>query len=68
MYKEEVVMHFTIIRTSNGFKVEQEEPEGGYDYVSDLDGQDTFSTYFEACVVLAEHMLKVPNEKFSQAS
>lgn len=61
MYKEEVVVHFTIIRTPNGFKVEQES-DYGTDYLSDPDGLDTFRTYFEACVVLAEHILKVPNE------
>lgn len=68
MYKEDVVVHFTIIRTSNGFKVEREESEDDTEYVSDLDGQDTFHTYFEACVVLAEYLLRKPNEQYSQAS
>lgn len=68
MNKEDVVVHFTIIRTADGFTVEQEESEGNTEIVSAPDGQDVFRTYLEACVVLAEYLLRGLNERYSKAS
>jgi hypothetical protein len=62
MYKEEIIMQYTIICTSNGYMVEQEEEDGGNDYVHDLNGDNTFVSYAEACVVLAEHLLRIKDE------
>jgi hypothetical protein len=59
MYKEEVLMHYTILCTSMGYMVEQEEEEGNTDYVHDVNGDNTFSTYAEACGVLADHLNRI---------
>lgn len=63
MYKEEILMHYTIICTSNGYMVEQEEEEGGYDYLNDKNGDNTFTTYAEACGVLSDHLLSIKNQQ-----
>jgi hypothetical protein len=62
MYKEEILMHFTIICTSNGYMVEQEETEGSTDYMHDENDDNTFSTYAEACGVLANYLMRIKNE------
>ena len=62
MYKEEILMHFTIICTSNGYMVEQEEAEGSTDYMHDENDDNTFTTYAEACGVLANHLMRIKNE------
>jgi hypothetical protein len=62
MYKEEILMHFTIICTSNGYMVEQEEHEGSTAYMEDENGDNTFVTYAEACHVLAQHLIRIKNE------
>jgi hypothetical protein len=59
MYKEEVLMHYTILCTSMGYMVEQEEEEGSTDYVHDANGDNTFSTYAEVCGVLADHLNRI---------
>jgi hypothetical protein len=58
MYKEEIIMHYTIICTPNGYMIEQEEEEGGTDYIQAPDGDNTFDTYAKASVVLAHHLLR----------
>jgi len=63
MYRESIIMHYTIICTSNGYMVEQEEEDGGNDYVHTKDGNNTFDTYAEACGVLANHLLGIKNEQ-----
>jgi hypothetical protein len=63
MYKEEILMHYTIICTSNGYMVEQEEEEGSTDYLHDENDDNTFVTYAEACHVLAQHLLGICNEQ-----
>lgn len=68
MNDEDVVVHFTIVRTADGFIVEQEESEGYIEIISAPDGQDVFRTYLEACVVLAEHLLRGLNEQHRKAS
>ena len=59
MYREEVLMHYTILCTSVGYMVEQEEEEGSTDYMHDANGDNTFSTYAEACGVLADHLNRI---------
>jgi hypothetical protein len=66
MYKEEIIMHYTIICTSNGYMVEQEEAEGSTDYLHDENDDNTFVSYAEACFVLAEHCMKMYSEKGKQ--
>jgi hypothetical protein len=65
MYREEILMHYTIICTSNGYMVEQEEDEGSTDYVHDKNGDNTFTTYGEACDVLAKQLLRIRDEQFN---
>jgi hypothetical protein len=62
MYKEEILMHYTILCTSNGYMVEQEEYEGSTDYLHDENDDNTFVTYAEACHVLAQHLMRIKNE------
>ena len=59
MYTEEVLMHYTVLCTSAGYMVEQEEEEGSTDYMCDANGNNTFSTYAEACGVLADHLNRI---------
>ena len=33
MYKEEIIKHFTILCTSNGYMIEHEDDDGGYEYI-----------------------------------
>jgi hypothetical protein len=63
MYKESIIMHYTIICTSNGYMVEQEEEDGGTDYVHDKNGDNTFTTYAEACGILADQLMRIKNEQ-----
>jgi hypothetical protein len=63
MYRESIIMHYTIICTSNGYMVEQEEEDGGTDYVHDKNGDNTFTTYAEACDVLAKQLLRIKDEQ-----
>jgi thiamine pyrophosphate-dependent acetolactate synthase large subunit-like protein len=63
MYRESIIMHYTIICTSNGYMVEQEEEDGGNDYVHTKSGDNTFTTYAEACGVLANHLIGIKNEQ-----
>jgi hypothetical protein len=58
MYKEEILMHYTLICTSKGYMIEQEEEDGGTAYVHAPNGDNTFDTYAQASVVLAEHLLR----------
>jgi hypothetical protein len=58
MYKEEILMHYTLICTSKGYMIEQEEEDGGTDYIHAPNGDNTFDTYAQASVVLAEHLLR----------
>lgn len=58
MYTEEILMHYTIINTSNGYMIEQEEEDGGSDYIHAPNGDNTFDTYAQASVVLAQHLLR----------
>lgn len=67
MYREEILMHYTIICTSNGYMVEQEEEEGSTDYLHDENDDNTFVTYAEACGVLADHLLRIKNGQAHQA-
>ena len=59
MYREEVLMHYTVLCTSAGYMVEQEEEEGSTDYMHDANGDNVFSTYAEACGVLADHLNRI---------
>jgi hypothetical protein len=43
--------------------VEQEEEEGSTDYMHDANGDNVFSTYAEACGVLADHLNRIRNEQ-----
>ena len=63
MYREEVLMHYTILCTSIGYMVEQEEEEGSTDYMHDANGDNVFSTYAEACGVLADHLNRIRDEQ-----
>ena len=63
MYRESIIMHYTIICTSNGYMVEQEDDNCETFYVHDESGDNTFITYAEACGVLANHLLGVKNEQ-----
>ena len=63
MYKEEILMHYTIICTSSGYMVEQEDDNCETFYVDDKNGDNTFTTYAEACGVLAEHLTRIKNEQ-----
>jgi hypothetical protein len=45
--------------------VEQEEEEGSTDYVHDKNGDNTFTTYAEACGVLADQLNRIKNEQKS---
>lgn len=58
MYKEEIIMKYTILCTSNGYMVEQEEEDGGTDYLHASNGDNLFDTYAQASVVLAQHLLR----------
>lgn len=58
MYKEEIIMHYTIICTPNGYMVEQEDSENDTEYLHDENGDNTFVTYAEAREVLANHLLE----------
>ena len=58
MYKEEIIMHYTIIRTSNGYMVEKEDAENDTEYLHDENDDNTFVTYAEAREVLANHLLE----------
>jgi hypothetical protein len=62
MYREEVLMHYTVLCTSMGYMVEQEEEEGSTEYIHDANGDNVFTTYAEACGVLADHLNRVRNE------
>jgi hypothetical protein len=59
MYKEEIVKHFTILCTSNGYMIEHEDDDGGYEYIHAPNGDNTFDTYAQATVVLAHYLLGV---------
>jgi len=59
MYREEVLMHYTILCTSMGYMVEQEEEEGSTEYIHDANGDNTFTTYAEACGALADHLNRI---------
>jgi len=63
MYTESIIMHYTIICTSIGYMVEQEEDEGSTDYMHDANGDNVFNTYAEACGVLADHLNRIRNEQ-----
>jgi hypothetical protein len=39
--------------------VEQEEEEGSTDYMCDANGDNVFSTYAEACGVLADYLNRI---------
>lgn len=58
MYKEEIIKHFTILCTPNGYMVEQEEEDGGNEYIHAPNGDNLFDTYAQASVVLAHYLLK----------
>jgi len=59
MYREEVLMHYTILCTSMGYMVEQEEEEGSTAYMEGANGDNIFSTYAEACGVLADYLNRI---------
>ena len=67
MYRESIVMHYTIICTSNGYMVEQEEYEGSTAYMDDANGDNTFTTYAEACGVLADYLNRIRDEQKNKA-
>ena len=58
MYKEQIIKHFTIICTNDGYMVEQEEEDGGNEYIHAPNGDNLFDTYAQASVVLAQYLLK----------
>ena len=58
MYKEEVVRHYTIICTNDGYMVEVELDEGDTVYIHAPNGDNLFDTYAQASVVLAQYLLK----------
>ena len=58
MYREKIIMHYTIIYTNDGYMVEQEDDENDTEYLHDENGDNLFNTYAEAREVLAHHLLE----------
>jgi hypothetical protein len=56
--KEHVVITYTIISTNDGYMIEYENEDNDTDYIHAPDGDNLFNTYAQACVVLANYLLK----------
>lgn len=58
MYKENIIRHYTILCTNDGYMVEVESEEGDTEYIHAPNGDNLFDTYAQASVVLAQYLLK----------
>ena len=56
--KEYVVITYAIISTNDGYMIEYENEDNDTDYIHAPDGDNLFDTYAQACVVLANYLLK----------
>ena len=54
--RERIVISYEIISTNDGYMVEALNEDA--EYIHAPNGDNLFDTYAEACVVLANHLLK----------